>query len=376
MKVKLSIIALLLCALTASSQVYVDSTGMAQVGPVRYDYHVPTVYGSVDTLATLLVNGKGPVYSKGKIVIGDNTNYNKNVSVGELIGTGDGDTDKLWLQGKKGTYITSTQTATDTIFFYDVTKGNYAQFNCDVHSTGVFVASDSRFKDDIEPLDRSLPGLTALSPVSYRLKPRLGEKSVTGHGTADDEAKPMTEKELRDKDFFDKFHKELENDTPRYGFLAQEVKEVYPELVRTDDNGYMYVDYMGMIPLLVQAINELNAEVESLRSSQPAEPQKAMSAPASAGEIEVGEVRNALFQNSPNPFNASTEIRLTLRDDVSQAQLLIFDLQGKMLKSLAVVERGNVTVTVQASELPAGMYIYSLIADGKEIGCKKMILTK
>ena len=51
-----------------------------------------------------------------------------------------------------------------------------------------------------------------------------------------------------------------ENARTHFGFLAQEVKEVYPELVRTDSAGYMYVDYIGMIPLIVNALNEIQAK--------------------------------------------------------------------------------------------------------------------
>ena len=41
-----------------------------------------------------------------------------------------------------------------------------------------------------------------------------------------------------------------------------------------------------------------------------------------------------------------------------------------------VHDRGHVAVKIQANELNAGMYIYSLVADGKVIDTKRMILTK
>ena len=67
---------------------------------------------------------------------------------------------------------------------------------------------------------------------------------------------------------------------------------------------------------------------------------------------------------------------MSLRSDVSQAMLYIFDMQGALLKSIPVTDRGNVSVTIDGGELNAGMYIYSLIADGKEVASKRMILTK
>ena len=250
-------------------------------------------------------------------------------------------------------------------------------------ASNIAVASDSRFKTDITPLESSLQTITSLSPVSYRLLPRFGIN--------DTEEIPagLSEKELRDIEYFRKFHKSLENDGPHFGFLAQEVKEIYPELVHTDKDGYMYIDYIGMIPLLVNAIGELNAQNEELnaqiaelRAGNSQQVQAVINAQTPAigdnqsSQIADNFLRNALYQNSPNPFSTSTKITMSLRNDVEQAVVYIFDMQGNMLKTIPVSDRGNVSVTIEGGDLNAGMYIYSLIADGKEIASKRMILTK
>lgn len=49
---------------------------------------------------------------------------------------------------------------------------------------------------------------------------------------------------------------------------AAQLREVYPELVYEDRNGNIGINYVEMVPLLVQAINELKAEVESLKQNQ------------------------------------------------------------------------------------------------------------
>ena len=51
-------------------------------------------------------------------------------------------------------------------------------------------------------------------------------------------------------------------------------------------------------------------------------------------------------------------------------------MSGGQIKSISIPERGKGTVTIQGSELSAGMYLYALIADGKVIDTKRMILTK
>lgn len=48
------------------------------------------------------------------------------------------------------------------------------------------------------------------------------------------------------------------------GFVAQEVEEVLPELVHTDSQGFKYVAYGKVVPLLVEAVKELGSKVEAL----------------------------------------------------------------------------------------------------------------
>jgi len=47
-------------------------------------------------------------------------------------------------------------------------------------------------------------------------------------------------------------------------------------------------------------------------------------------------------------------------------------MQGTQIKYIAVNERGNASVILEVHTLKAGMYLYTLIADGKEVDTKKM----
>ena len=53
-----------------------------------------------------------------------------------------------------------------------------------------------------------------------------------------------------------------------YGFVAQELQEIAPELIREDGAGYLSINYIELIPLLVQKVQDLSAEVEELKAQQ------------------------------------------------------------------------------------------------------------
>lgn len=51
------------------------------------------------------------------------------------------------------------------------------------------------------------------------------------------------------------------------GMLAQDIESVFPELVKTDENGIKLVNYIGLLPLLTQTLQELNARIEQQKET-------------------------------------------------------------------------------------------------------------
>jgi hypothetical protein len=83
-----------------------------------------------------------------------------------------------------------------------------------------------------------------------------------------------------------------------------------------------------------------------------------------------------IFKCYPNPFSANTTIKMYVPNTVSRSTLYIYNMQGEQINQIAVNERGNTSVIIEGYTLKAGMYLYTLITDGKEVDTKKMILTK
>lgn len=158
-----------------------------------------------------------------------------------------------------------------------------------------------------------------------------------------------------------------------YALSATQLAEVYPDLVYEKEDGSKMINYVGMIPLLVQSISELKAEIAELKGSN-AKTRSYNSATGIDG-LETIDVAS-LSQNCPNPFTTATNIEMQIPSDVSTALFCIYDMSGKQIKQITINERGKTTLNVASEGLSAGMYLYSLIIDGKVIDTRRMILTK
>jgi len=84
-----------------------------------------------------------------------------------------------------------------------------------------------------------------------------------------------------------------------------------------------------------------------------------------------------LFQNYPNPFNSMTKLKFQMSKQ-GYIQIKLFDVTGREI-FVIVNERlnaGEYETSFEATNFSSAIYFYSLIADGKLIDTKKMILVK
>ncbi len=221
--------------------------------------------------------------------------------------------------------------------------------------------SDIRLKDDIMSLTHltgkqsTLSKLRQLDVLSYTFKDR--EVEIEDTAQTYQTGKLTLTKRIISSD--KKTH---------FGLSAQDLQKIYPELVSENKEGYLTVNYIELVPLLIRSIQEMQEEIESLQSTN----NSARSATTINTAIGSG---NVLYQNTPNPFKEQTTIRFSLADDTQSASICIFDMTGKMLKNLPV-SIGDTSVSLNGWELGEGMFLYTLIVNGKEIDTKRMIITK
>ena len=223
-----------------------------------------------------------------------------------------------------------------------------------ITATQVLTSSDRTIKENIIPLHEeegfgaTLEKLSSINVVSYNYK-----KQDTGNGAAEPQRR-LGETEQKQ----------------HFGVIAQELQEIYPNLVEKGQDGLLSVNYVELVPLLIQSIKELKAEVSALSGKGEEIQAKAMT-----GSHQASVSTNRLFQNNPNPFRENTVIRFSLAADATDAAICIFDMTGKQLKRIPVNNHQE-AVTVNGQELGAGMYLYTLLVDGQEVDTKRMILSK
>jgi hypothetical protein len=194
----------------------------------------------------------------------------------------------------------------------------------------------------------------------------------------------------------------------QYGLIAQDVQTILPELVGNitkpaeyDSLGniitptvtYKNLNYDAFIAILIKGmqiqqrqnekqdslittlqnqINNLTTSVTAccsntnVRTTTPAE-QNQLTINLSDKDIIV------LNQNVPNPFAEQTTITYNVPEQYGYAQMIFTTVEGRILKAVDITKKGRGQVNVYSNDLSSGMYMYSLIVDGKTIDTKKMV---
>ncbi len=108
------------------------------------------------------------------------------------------------------------------MFNGDTTVSNDLTVSGDVN-----ISSDARLKSNIVSLGSTLAKLLQIDGKSYEMK---GKQKI--------------------------------------GVLAQEIQEVFPELVSEDDNEMLAVNYQGLVPVLINALKEQQGEINRLKDQE------------------------------------------------------------------------------------------------------------
>ena len=341
-----------------------------------------------DNILSASIFGKGQNYRSGaKLSFGDFGRWDYwgwNVFVGEY---GDTDTDKLWLHGKNGFYLTYGRAeGNETILSFDVFGDRRLHLNTELFAQGLKIPANSSSQQNAGIIKSSLDKVNKIEGITYQYKFFNNQTSSSTQGGS--------AKEIADAVFFNNLNEQMNNYAPKKnGFNADKLKIVFPELVETDKDGNNYIDYTGLIPVLVEAIKEqskiitaqslklkemglLSEDISTMNESSTDSNFTTKSATSDTNTASNILANAFLYQNTPNPFNITTEIKYFLPEGSPNAYIYVFNLQGNLLLTYNLNNNCFGSVVINGSSLNAGMYVYSLVIDGQEEETKRMILTK
>jgi hypothetical protein len=203
-------------------------------------------------------------------------------------------------------------------------------------SNGFYAASDKKFKKDIKQIASSLETIQKINGKTYS----------------------WNKNENKDRNFDQGLHS---------GFIAQELEKVLPHLVATSGDGSKAVNYIELMPYLVEAIKEQQTQISELKS-QIAQNNKLHT-------LDFIKFFNTKIINvSPNPSDSFIEVSFNIDSEIKSAYLEVFDLQGSLQSSLKISERGlEVKRVLQKDNFATGIYILSLSVNGKSIDTKRIV---
>ncbi len=263
----------------------------------------------------------------------------------------------------------------DVVWDYNGQDVFYVDGTGNAYSRGLLLGSDTAFKTNIENIRSPLDKLLKLHGVMYNFKNR---KTTTDTIKIKDHQGvwhiiPPTSRYIDTSNFepgvIQRIFKERE--MKHLGVLAQEVEKVVPELVRMQTDGYLAVEYCSIIGLIIEAIKEQQEQIQTL--NDPSSPIKTGIKLDTITFNSNGD--NYLYQNAPNPFSKSTVIKFKISSSAREASIMIFNMQGTLLKTYSGLN-DKFEITVYGREFNPGMYLYSLVVDGSEVSTKRMILTE
>jgi len=227
---------------------------------------------------------------------------------------------------------------------------------------GTIYTSDEALKTNIQPIEGSLEKLLTLTAISYS----WNQNNILSVELPDGAS---------------------------FGYTAQQVQEVFPEIVNemsntiVDDEGnptgetttHLGIRYVELIPHHTVAIQELNAKVVALEEQYASccSDVKSFNSPSPDHELNLtlqnGE-KAILGLATPNPNDGNVNINIYLPQNITAVvEVLFTDALGQPVQIAEVTERGNVQLNINTVNLSSGTYQYTLIIDGIVEATRKMV---
>ncbi|MEP6514233.1 MAG: tail fiber domain-containing protein [Parafilimonas sp.] len=265
-------------------------------------------------------------------------------------------------------------------------------FSGNVYTTGSYLPSDQKLKQNIQDFTSAMSVINQLHPKQYQYRQDGNYKLMNlpqglHYGLIAQEVEKILPGLLKETKFdvdrvVTSSSKSLDPKNPN-----AQTKNAVAKTGEVID--FKAINYTELIPIMIKGMQEQQEIIDRQQKEINAQQQKnkelenglkklegMMNLKQSANKTTISLSTSSLEQNIPNPFNHTTIINYTLPQTYSSAKIIITDKGGKTLKEVNVSGSGKGSLQIDASTLSNGAYQYSLYVDGKLIDTKQMILAK
>lgn len=323
--------------------------GTSSNNRLRFEY-ADVGAGLAETVAVFDSNGDfgiGNVNPDAPLHVGNTNGLNSRIRLGSLEYIEDGGSNTI----KVGASLVPVSTSWDL--------GNTTSNWDNVYAQDFITVSDRRAKNSIADNAYGLAEIMKLHPVTFvYTNDKRGKRKV--------------------------------------GLIAQEVNEVISEVVsdpsqeritgesgealHAPDDARMGINYSDLVPVLITAMQEQQAQITALQ-----EQLEALQSKVEASGVEASgtlqeqqpdrDLSPQLLQNYPNPADGSTRIAYRVPEG-SNAQIVIYDLEGKLVQRITIIKPGEGSIALSSGSLAPGVYVYSLLVDDHKVASENMVINQ
>jgi hypothetical protein len=247
-----------------------------------------------------------------------------------------------------------------------------------VFSSGGYTSSDKKLKQDITAVTNALEIILKLQPKTYKFRQDGNYKLMNlplgkHYGLIAQDVESILPDLVNDSKFDTKMvHPNVKETTNKSQAAA-----IQSTLSSNETIEFKALNYTELIPILIKGMQEQQTQIEKLNANNAVlqkEVDELKSLISKNSETRVAS-SGYLKQNSPNPFSGSSIISYYIPENVSNAQIKVTDINGRLIKIFNPA-KGDGQINIEGGELAAGTYNYSLYINNKTVDTKQMVLLK
>ncbi len=249
-------------------------------------------------------------------------------------------------------------------------------FNGDVYIAGSYGPSDQMLKQNIDTIPNALGLINALKPKKFDFNqagfPSMTLPSGLQYGLIAQQVQTVIPAIVTDNVHPPKYDNMGNLVTPQVNFKGLEYQQIIPILIRAVQQLSSQVNKQdSLIQILTQNINNCcennDTRITGIKGNDKNAVKNLLNIELSDKDVIV------LNQNVPNPFAEQTVITYNIPEKYNFAQIIFKTIEGKIIRTIDIDKKGQGRLNVFANDLSNGLYLYTLIVDGKIIDSKKMV---